>query len=236
MSVDHLAASNGWPPRKKDVSLLRLGVCFLATVTFAAACAAPFAEMQSARLAGRGKVEVTPFYSHMDIADDGETAKLQDVFGMHLATGITERLDLRARLERVVVNDAEGVDFSVTVLGLGPKLSLIPDQLALHLPVGFAFGSDIDESQTWQFHPSVIGTIPVVQTAEFNGSFKLLIPISDAGENNDVLLALNLGLGIGPDRSRWAIRPEVGFLRNPGESGTIRHFSIGFTLFLGAER
>jgi hypothetical protein len=200
-------------------------------------CAAPFAEMQSARLAGPGRVELTPAYSYMDIADDGETARIQDVYGVHVATGITSRVDVRARLEHIVVDDAGGADFTATTLGIGPKFGLIPNRLALYLPVGFAFGDDIEMSDTWQFHPSIIGTVQLARTVELNGGFKALIPLSSSEDpdDDDVLLAFNAGLGIGPDLSRWAIRPEVGFLRNPGEgrSGTVRHFSLGVTVVLG---
>jgi hypothetical protein len=209
-----------------------------AMLVMTAACAAPFAEMQSARLAGPGRVEVTPAYSYMDAIEDGETAKLQDVFGLHLATGLTQRIDLRARLEHIRVDDDAGIDFSATTIGVGPKFGLIPNQLALYLPIGFAFGEDIEVSETWQFHPSLIATLPVARTLEINTGFKALIPIagSDDPDDDEVLIAFNAGLGISPDLSRWAIRPEIGFLRNPGESGTIRHFSLGLTVFLGENR
>jgi hypothetical protein len=218
---------------------MRLCALNLPLALLATACAAPFAEMQSARLAGKGRVEVTPVYSYMDVADEGETAKIQDIFGVHLATGLTDRVDLRARVEHIVVSSEGGVGFSATAVGIGPKFGLIQNSLALYLPFGLAFGGDIDESQTWQFHPSIIATLPLASSVELNGGFKALIPLTesaDPDDENDVLFALNLGLGLSPDLNKWAIRPEVGFLRNPGESGTIRHFSLGLTFFLGGSR
>lgn len=207
-----------------------------ALVLLSTACAAPFAEMQSARLAGKGRVELTPAYSYVDFVDDGESAKLQDTYGVHVATGLSNGVDLRMRVEHIRV-EFDDESFTATAVGLGPKFGLIPDVLALYTPFGFAFGDGIEQSETWQFHPAIIWTIPVTNGLEINSSFKALIPLSsDDEDTDDILTALNFGLGLGPDLSQWVIRPEIGFLKNPGESGTVRHFSLGLTFFLGERR
>jgi hypothetical protein len=215
------------------------GICVALSAVYAAGCAAPFSEMQSARLAGPGVVEVTPSYSYTDLTDDGEVLKLQDTYAVHLATGLTDKVDLRLRLEHIRVGIDEDVeDLTATAIGVGPKVSLIRDRLALNLPVGFAFG-DVEMSETWQFHPAVIWSVPFARPLELSTSVKALIPLTKSDnpeEDSEVLAALNIGLAIGPDISRWAIRPEVGFLRNPGESRTGRHFSIGAQFFLGWDR
>jgi hypothetical protein len=197
------------------------------------ACVAPFSEMQSARLAGRGVVELTPSYSYVDASSEEESAKLHDNFGLQVATGMSDRVDLRLRIEHIRV-DVEGDDFdySATAVGIGPKFGLIPNQLALAIPVGFAFGSGIDQEQTWQVHPSLIWTIPASRVLEINSSVKAVIPLSESA-GDDVLAALNIGLGIGPDLRKWVLRPEFGILKDPGEEGTARHFSIGATFYLG---
>jgi hypothetical protein len=227
-------ATQRWRARAIARSAGFFGV--VALVSSAAACAAPFSEMQSARLAGPRVVELTPSYSHVDVSAEGESSKLQDNFGLHVATGLNSRVDLRFRLEHIRGEDnnsEDDLELNATAVGFGPKFGIIPDQLALALPVGFAFGDDIDVSDTWQIHPTLIWTIPVSDAFEINSSVKALVPLSDGP--GDALVALNLGLGIGPQLSRWAIRPEVGFLRDPGEDGTIRHFSIGMTFYLGRE-
>jgi hypothetical protein len=205
------------------------------------ACAAPFAEMQSARLAGPGRFELTPVYSFMDLVDDGETLKLQDTYGLHAATGISSRFDLRIRVDHIRLREIAGENLSATAVGIGPKVALITDRLALYAPVGAAIGTAVDMSETWQFHPSLIGTLPLLRAVEVNAGLKALIPITtDEGDpdddTNELLVALTLGLGIAPEQSRWAIRPEVGFMKNPGESGTVRHFSLGMTFFVGRAR
>jgi hypothetical protein len=204
-------------------------------------CAAPFAEMQGARLAGRGRVELTAAYSNMDAASDGETLKIQDVFALHAATGISRGLDLRARLERIIVSDASsGVDVGATTIGVGPKFSVRPDQLAVFLPIGYAFQGDVSRADTWQFHPTILFTQPVGRVVDVNAAIKALVPISDHrdpdGSRADVLVALNIGLGINLPSDHWVIRPEFGIAKNPGESGALRHFSIGLSHYLRLSR
>jgi hypothetical protein len=210
----------------------------LPAILWGGACAAPFAEMQSARLAGLGVAEITPIYSYVDITGEGETVKVQDTYGVHVSTGVTPRMDLRLRVDHIRVSTRDlAEDFTATAVGIGPKFSLLPDQLALYLPIGLAFGHDLTTSKTLEFHPSVIGTLPLHEFAEMNASFKLLVPLNrDDGEDsggNEIFTALNLGLGLSPELSRWVIRPEIGFLKNPGEDGTLRHFSLGVTIFTG---
>jgi hypothetical protein len=199
--------------------------------------AAPFAELQSARLVGRGRVEVTPNYSYMDLARSGETAKLQDNFGLHVATGVADRADLRLRIDLVSGAESGGERLRATAFALGAKYALVPDRLALFVPIGFATGTGITSSQTWQVHPAVIWTVPLSALVEVNSSLKLLVPLveneqsSDGGR--DLLGAFNLGLGLRPPGAEWMIRPEIGFMRDLDDNrGTARHFSLGMSFLL----
>jgi hypothetical protein len=197
-------------------------LCVAATT----ACAPTFSDLQSARLAGTERVELTGSYSYIGASVDGESEKVADQFGFQLATGIARSVDLRLRYERVAVDDA---DVSSNVLGGGPKIRLVRDRVAFYLPIGFAFGDDIESSETWQIHPTLLGTLPVADQVEVNGSAKVLFPFES---DIDTTLAFNLGLGIG-NFERLVLRPEVGFLINPGEDGHVRHFSIGLTYYAG---
>jgi hypothetical protein len=194
----------------------------------AAACAPVFSDLQSARLAGRGRVEVTP--SASSVSSDG--VEVQHHFGLQLATGVHDRVDLRLRYEHVRVDggDELGGSHGVDVVGFGPKLGLVQDRLALAVPVGFAFGEDVDSGETWQIQPTLIGSLPVVKHVELTAAGKYIVPLS--AEDADSLVALNIGLGLGP-ADRWVVRPEVGFLWNPGEEGHFVHLSLGFSFLLG---
>ena len=190
----------------------------LGGATFLAGCAPVFSDLQSAKLVGRDQVEVTPGYT--GVFSEGE--HVQDEFGLQFATGLADRVDLRVRYTHV-----EGVN----VVGLGPKVSLLKDRIAVAVPVGFAFGSDVQSSKTWQIHPTLLLTAPVDRHVELNVSGKVLVPFSDS----DTTVAFNVGLGLG-NLERWAIRPEFGMLFDPGQSGHYTQFSIGFTYFGGPAR
>ena len=103
------------------------------------------------------------------------------------------------------------------------------DWVAINVPVGFAFGEDLEVSDTWHIHPTLLLTLPISKYIEFNPSAKVLIPFQSEQET---LVAFNLGIGVSTNLERWAIRPEIGFLYNPGESGRFLHFSLGFTYFI----
>ena len=186
-------------------------------------CAPVFSDFQSAKLVGRDRVEITPSASTVSVSgEDG--GHVQDEYGVQVATGVVDRLDLRARYVR-----AEGVNG----IAFGPKLSVVKDKVALSVPVGFAFGEDVESGKTWAVHPTLLLTGPVNSHLEVNGSLKGLIPLSRDG--GDTLVAFNVGLGVG-DLEKWVIRPEVGFLFNPGESGHFTQFGIGLTIFAGGRK
>jgi hypothetical protein len=200
-------------------SILLPAYGLLCAVLAAAGCAPVFSDFQSAKLVGPGRVEVTPTASTVYASgDDG--GHVQDEFGLALGAGVLDRLDLRARYVRV-----EGIN----VIGFGPKFSLVKDKVALAVPVGFAFGADVDSADRWEVHPTLLLSAPVNSQVELNASLKGLFPLSGDG---DPLVAVNVGAGFG-NLERWMIRPEVGFLFDPGESGHFTHFGVGVTIFLG---
>ncbi len=200
-------------------------ILFILAVAIAAGCAPVFSDLQSARLTGPGRVELTPSGSTLFFSDEDGTEHVENHYGVQLAAGVAERLDLRVRYERAS---------DVNVIGFGPKIGLLKDKLALAVPVGFAFGQDIDSDKTWEAHPTLLATWAPSRKAELTAAAKALVPLS--GEDRDTLYAVNLGLGLGPDVSRWAFRPEVGFLWNPGESGHYTHLSLGVTIGFGGRR
>ena len=196
----------------------------VALLPLLAGCAPVFSDLQSARLAGTGRVEVTPSGSAYYFSGDDGTEHVENHAGLQLATGIHDRVDLRLRYEHAF-------DAGVNVIALGPKVGVVKDKLALSLPVGFAFGSDVQSSESWQFHPTLIGTLPLGRKAEWSTSVKALIPLS--GEDNDTLVAFNTGFGLSSNLDSWVLRPEVGLCFDPGEKGHYTQVSVALTVFLG---
>ncbi len=190
---------------------------------------APFAEMQDARLVGEGRTELTPGVSGVSYVNEGESAEAYDHYGVQWARGIGENTDLRGRFEHVVMESDGDDKVSYNVIGFGPKFGLTEGFSAVYLPVGFAFGDYVEEGDTFQFHPTLLFTVPLATGVDLNPSAKALIPLVENG--GDSLVAINVGLGLSTDPERWILRPEVGFLFNPGEDGHYQHLSLGMTFF-----
>ena len=191
-------------------------------------CAPTFSELQSAKLAGKGRVEITPSYTSTTFSDEGESDKVQDHVGIQFATGVSDNVDLRFRYEYISVDEEGGS--SVSVVGIGPKFGFGEGKAAFYVPVGTAFGGGADAGEALQVHPTLLYTYPFSSQFELTGSGKALLMVD---RDNDDLVAFNLGAGISSDLSRWALRPEAGILLNPGEDGRFWHFSVGFTYYAG---
>lgn len=208
--------------------------CFTFVVLlFLIGCAPPFSAMQSAKLAGKGRFEITPFFSTVSFSAEGQTEHVQYEYGFQGAYGLADIIDLQLRYEIVGVEYEDpytgSLSGSANVIGIGPKIGVIRDVCAFCLPIGFAFGGDIDEmSETWQIHPTLILTLPIGNVFELSPSSKVLIPISG---DQDILVAFNFGAGISSNLRKWALRPELGFLISPGDEGHFTHFSIGITMY-----
>lgn len=193
----------------------------------AAGCVTPFAEMQGARLVGPGRSEFTAGYSYVKAGDQDSSEKAQDDIVLQGATGVSDRVDLRARYELVRTAGEYSDGEIVNVIAAGPKIGIAPGKLALYTPVGVGFGGGIESSETWSFQPTLLFTLPVSQGFEINPSAKAHIWLNSKGADN--LLAFNLGFGIGSDVTQWALRPEVGVLVDPQDHGHAWHFSLGIS-------
>lgn len=191
---------------------------------FSQGCAPVFSEMQSARLVGKGNTEFTPSFSRITFSQDGETEGVQSHVGLQVALGVDEKVDVRLRYEYIW----EGED-NISVIGLGPKVSLLENKIAFYLPVGRALGEATED--TWEIQPTMLFTLPAIEDVlDITLAPKYIFPFCKGCES---LVAVNLGLSLGRDVSDCAFRPEFGLLFNPGEKGNLSHFSFGFSQRIG---
>lgn len=215
---------------KKNI-VLRTIAAVVALAIFAAlqSCAPVFSELQSARTVGKNRFELTPSYSTVSFTSDKETDGIQNHLGLRAAYGITPKLDLRFAYERIWPKEEGEFSDGVDVVGIGPKVSLVENMVAVSLPVGRALGEDSKDS--WQFHPTLLLTLPAVPDKfDITLAPKYLFTFCEDCED---LVAVNLGLALSSDLKKWAIRPEYGMLFNPGEEGHFGQFSLGVTVAFG---
>lgn len=202
---------------------------------FMSGCAPVFSELQSARTAGKGQVELTAGYATVNNGEyrDGEfimaSEKVQEQIGLQAAYGITEDLDMRVRFEHITVADDGG---NVNVLGFGPKYEIVDNIFSVYVPVGFAFGGDFQGKieDTWEIHPTLLATVPFNKYIELNTSSKFIHAFHKDGWN---YMAFNAGLGLSTDLDKYVVRPEYGWAwcTNDNNSDKFRQFSIGVTIY-----
>lgn len=194
--------------RRRTGQSIAAGACVLAAscaALLAAGCTAPFSEYQSARMAGKGQGEITGSYSSVLSGGD----EVQDQFGAQAAVGLSDRIDIRTRYERIGIDWSDNVD-AVNVFAFGPKFALEPEHIALYVPFGFAFGEEVESSESWEVHPTVLFTQPVSRWLEVNISTKFMVGLSEDAAG--ARMAANVGLGVGPDDGWLVIRPEAGIM------------------------
>ena len=201
--------------------------CLAALAALASGCAAPFADLQGARTAGRGNVEVTGSFSSVHYSAEGESGETQREYTGQLAAGYSDGTDWRFRYTHI--GPPDGGEGGINVFGVGPKFASAGQRFAVALPVGFAYGEDIEVADTFQFHPTLLFTIPSGRNFETNLSGKILVPLSGGSSG----FAANLGFGVSPNLDRWALRPEIGVLTYPEGEGYFYHLSVGLSANLG---
>jgi len=184
-------------------------------------CAPVFSDLQSAKLAGKGNLEVTPGFTTASFSGDGETSHIQDHYGFQVGYGLSRKLDLRARFENIRLDDNSG---SANIFGIGPKFSFLEDRIAGFVPIGFAFGGDVDGIDEFEVQPTLLFTLPVGNYIEINPSIKGII-------SSEFYMAFNLGLGLSTNLDRYVLRPEYGMLFHPGDKGHYGQFSLGATIY-----
>jgi hypothetical protein len=195
----------------------------LALTAILPSCAPVFSDLQSARMAGEGQVEVTPSLSLINYpTEENDLSITSPQGGVQMAFGLSSKVDLRLRYEYT---------FFTHVIGIGPKFSLIKDRLAFYVPAMIVIGDEegVDRDITaWQFHPTVLYSYPIKRDKlDFNISGKYIF-----NENKYIgdSWALNAGFSLSKDLDKWAIRPEVGFLSSAiADIPPVLQVSLGYS-------
>ncbi len=192
---------------------------FIAALFGGAACAPVF---QDARLVGPGRVQITPSVSGAGVSRDGDTEYLVTTFAAQAEIGATERFSLGGAFAHFRDRSGDGLN----TVAFGPKFGVVRDRVAVAVPVSAAFGENVQTSDTWEFHPMAVFTVPLGERLDVNPSARLLIPVCEGCET---LAGFNAGFGL-RSTSTLTVRPEFGILINPGQGGVIWTFGVGLSL------
>lgn len=185
-----------------------------------------FSDIQSARMAGKNNLELTPTGTLTNFRENGDGEKVQNSIGFQAAYGIHSKADVRFRYERVWLANGSIVDDGIHTIGLAPKYSILKNRIAASLLLGCAVDGAGDIG-AFEIHPTMLFSVPLLNDKiDLNFSPKYLWSLDPDSEN---FMAFNLGLSASNDLKKWAIRPEYGLCFLPEETGIFSQFSIGFS-------
>ena len=140
-----------------------------------------FSNLQSAKMAHKGKLEFTP---------SGSASFNTYNIGFQTAYGLNNKYNFRLRLERIMIDfdDFESdssnfIDMSIfnfkaniTHLSFGIKYQLLKNISAIYFPISFT-KNDINNEIIKQIEPTYIHSFTLGKYFEFNPSIKALIPL-----------------------------------------------------------
>ncbi len=191
-----------------------LAVAVLATTALSATGCTSFSSYQTARmLAPRqlsvgGAIAIATHYRGVATPEVPPGVQGRAVLVEGLARlGVTDRLE--AGLKLGYGHSFGDFELSLEQAFVDAKLSLLPDQLALALPVG---GTLIEgESFDLQTQPGLIWTATLGRCLELDSAFKLVM-VKTRGEASlgSLGAAVVVGVRMRSDHHRFELHPEVG--------------------------
>jgi hypothetical protein len=206
--------------------ILTAAIASLAIAVSISGCAPAF---NDARLLPPGQVEITPSVSGAGATADGRSEYLLNTFSVQGQVGVHDRVNLGLAYARFEPRDG---DIGINTIAFGARIGVVKDRVAVSVPVGFAVHDDIAVSDTLSMYPAVLFTAPVSRHIDLNPSVRFLIPLCHQCGIEDTLVGFNLGAGLRAS-PRLIIRPEIGFVVNPGESGVVWTFGVGTSVAIG---
>jgi hypothetical protein len=201
-------------------------------ITFLSSCGvAPVnSSFEGARTLKKGQTEVAGNYSSYSATSEGDNIETNKNFGLRLGFGLGPRTDLRIRYERIAPVDTEGEGIGVNYLAITPKYSFVNDKIS----GSFTLGTYSAQGDIYLFlSPKMIFSYPVKNKFEPTFAIKTdIFPFDQA-----FFLGMNLGFGISSDLDKWAIRPELGYMKDLQDfSYSYLTWGVGLTVNFGNKR
>lgn len=214
-------------------------------ITLLAGCFS-FSSYQTARMLEPKQSSITISYNHSKPQNEEDDEFVTNIIEGQARVGISDKLEAGVKYGRHSLSlfEEEDGDISFNFTSVDAKVSIIPNHIAFSIPLGYYWIEDEEEKEEflYQLGPGFIFSHQYQNSFEITGAVKYLIFSEDEdftdeeGGESDKLGAFNLGLAFSNNLSRWAIRPEIGFLFNPEEveEGYFFQYGIGVFVKLGS--
>ncbi|MCY3761338.1 MAG: hypothetical protein OXH50_08810, partial [Gemmatimonadetes bacterium] len=187
--------------------------CFtiLAAAVFYQECPAISPQyLQGSEVLEPGERQFTPYISYVSFVFNGDSEHLQTQVGMQTAFGINPSADMRLSYTRATIAD---IDYGYNILTFGPKFRI--GSSALHVPVGFFLGDDVETSESLYTNPTLYFTGRINDLVRLNFGGMVRLPIDD-GFFSDAAGGINLGFSLGSGES-IELRPEANMIFDLGD-------------------
>lgn len=197
---------------------------------------------ESARTLDKGQAELMGNYSMAYFSwEDEEGAKQTDQtnnnIGLRIGYGVVNRFDIKMRYERLmpVTEEDKAMINGANFIGLGPRYAIVKDRLTGGIDFGFYWyrvketeDSDPYNDSMFAISPKLAFTVPANRNFDVTLGTKLDLFTSD-----DVnLWHVNLGFGFSSDASKWALRPEIGIIKDLDNFSDYTWYSAGVALII----
>ena len=200
-------------------------ICLFSFFFFSCAFAPVNNQYEKAATLKQGNIELSGSFTGYSAGGVGGTVSTNNNFGFRAGYGISDKVDLKFRYERLVPRDGfdsedifdEGNITGVNYFSIIPKFALIPEKLALLVPLSqYSFKEEVDGKENNgtmnSIAPQLIYTLTNTKNkSDFSFGIKADCLLNNNG-GGGVLLGTSIGAGFSSDLSKWAVRPEVGAL------------------------
>ncbi len=193
-----------------------------------------YSSYQDARIVPQGEAQTTLSVSASSYADRFSSQNtywypIELAPRLHLA----QRFDAGLRFSFLAYpksNNGSGEIDGIMVVGGDVRGAIIPNYLALSLPVAFALGAN--SFSALQLQPGAIATIPVLDGLDVNGSAHWYVytgDLWDSGLDDNDAWGYTAGLGWRVSNT-VTLRPEVGWLVFPDTDLMYTQYGLGLTV------
>lgn len=203
----------------KKISVENPAFYVLTLFFFLSGCVPINSAFESAKMLEKNQLELKGNYSSYYFAED-EADLANRNYGIGLGYGINNKLNIKLRYE--LISFPENTTDFYHYYDIAPKYSLIENKWAVIFPVGVYAAKS--EEPTFVLSPRILYTYSYNQYLEITGSVKSdFFLVEDA----DLPVGFTLGLGISNHFDIWALRPEAGYMFDPGDEDQAFTFGIG---------
>lgn len=184
----------------------------------------------------QGTTRVTAAVNNYEakVTEEGDSRSFgNDALEAMVSHGVGDGIEVGGKLAFI---DAQANIFHFMVV---PKISLVPDKLALVAPTGAAYvgEADIDgdgnpDGESGHFFETLPGLVfshLINEYFEFTGAGQLIWLVNEDFDDSEFYIGANVGIKFRPPGAAWAVQPEIG-LSTPL---TNRDESMDYTLQYG---